>query len=103
VSKGRGGSRLITLDARPTLSPKARLRVDKKTGQKVLLYPEKGLLLNATGARILELCDGERTVAGIVEVLVSEHTAGAPDTISSEVTAFLQRLFDTGLVRTGPS
>jgi len=93
---------MIDFDARPTLAPKARLRVDKKTGQKVLLYPEKGLLLNPTGARILELCNGERTVAAIVDVLVSEHDPAARDTISNEVTAFLQRLCDAGLVRAGP-
>jgi pyrroloquinoline quinone biosynthesis protein D len=93
---------VITDGARPTLSPKARLRVDKKTGQKVLLYPEKGLLLNPTGARILELCDGERTVASIVDALVGEHDGAARDTIANEVTEFLQRLFDAGLVRSEP-
>lgn len=93
---------MITDGARPTLSPKARLRVDKKTGQKVLLYPEKGLLLNPTGARILELCDGERTVAGIVDVLTSEHVDAARDKIAGEVSAFLQRLHDAGLVRAEP-
>jgi pyrroloquinoline quinone biosynthesis protein D len=91
---------MIIPEACPRLSPKAKLRVDKKTGQKVLLYPEKGLLLNPTGARILELCTGERTVAGIVEVLVGEHDAAKRDTIRTEVTTFLQRLFDAGLVRT---
>ncbi len=89
---------MISEDARPKLSPKARLRVDKKTGQKVLLYPEKGLLLNPTGARILELCTGERTVSGIVELLLSEHTAAAKDTIHAEVVTFLGRLVDAGLV-----
>ena len=91
---------MIPEDACPRLAPKARLRVDKKTGQKVLLYPEKGLLLNPTGARILELCTGERTMAAIVEVLASEHAAAARDTIVSEVHTFLGRLFDAGLVRT---
>ena len=93
---------MITDDARPTLSPKARLRVDKKTGQKVLLYPEKGLLLNPTGARILELCDGERTVASIVDALMGEHVGAVRDTIAGEVTTFLQRLHDAGLVRSEP-
>jgi pyrroloquinoline quinone biosynthesis protein D len=77
--------------------------VDKKTGQKVLLYPEKGLLLNPTGARILELCDGERTVGGIVDVLTEEHAGAVRDTIANEVTAFLQRLHDAGLVRAEPA
>jgi pyrroloquinoline quinone biosynthesis protein D len=91
---------VITADSRPTLASKARLRTDKKTGQKVLLYPEKGLLLNPTGARILELCTGERTVAALIDVLMGEHPDGERATIEAEVTSFLQRLFDAGLVRT---
>ena len=93
---------MIAADSRPRLASKARLRTDKKTGQKILLYPEKGLLLNPTGARILELCTGERTVTALVDVLVSEHPDGDRATIVSEVMSFLQRLFDAGLVRTEP-
>ena len=93
---------MIDDDARPTLASKARLRVDKKTGQKVLLYPEKGLLLNPTGARILELCTGERTVGAIVEVLLGEHVDASREQIASEVQSFLGRLVDAGLVRTEP-
>jgi coenzyme PQQ biosynthesis protein PqqD len=93
---------VIGPDDRPKLAPKARLRVDKKTGQKVLLYPEKGLLLNPTGAAILDLCDGVRTVAGIVEALVNEHADADAATISAEVMSFLQRLSDAGLVHTEP-
>ena len=33
--------------------------------QHVLLYPEGAVLLNDTGAAILELCDGQRSVAEI--------------------------------------
>ena len=93
---------MIDAESRPKLAPKARLRDDKKTGQKVLLYPEKGLLLNPTGARILELCDGERTVTNIVDALAGEHEGADRATILAEVMGFLTRLFDAGLVRTGP-
>ena len=93
---------MITPDAMPRLASKARLRTDKKTGQKILLYPEKGLLLNPTGARILELCTGDRTVAALIDLLAGEHPDGDRATIGAEVTSFLQRLFDAGLVRTEP-
>jgi coenzyme PQQ biosynthesis protein PqqD len=93
---------MITLEARPRLASKARLRLDKKTGQQVLLYPEKGLLLNPTGSRILALCDGDRSVRAIVDVLVGEHEGADEATISAEVMTFLGRLFDAGLVRTEP-
>jgi coenzyme PQQ biosynthesis protein PqqD len=93
---------MITAESRPKLASKARLRLDKKTGQQVLLYPEKGLLLNPTGARILALCDGERSVSTIVTVLVGEPEGADVATISTEVMTFLGRLFDAGLVRTEP-
>jgi coenzyme PQQ biosynthesis protein PqqD len=93
---------MITAEARPRLASKARLRLDKKTGQQMLLYPEKGLLLNPTGARILALCDGERSVSAIIDQLIGEHEGADPATISAEVMTFLGRLFDAGLVRTEP-
>src|SRR3954470_18847896 len=94
------GRPMITAEARPRLASKARLRLDKKTGQQVLLYPEKGLLLNPTSARILALCDGERSVSAIVDVLVGEHEGADAASISTEVMSFLRTLFDKGLVRT---
>ena len=38
-----------------------------------LLYPERGLALNPTAANILNLCDDELTVDGIVEKLQVEY------------------------------
>ena len=54
----------------------------------VLLAPEEVVALNRTGATILGMCDGERTVAEIVEELRGryDHVAG------DEVQAFLARL-----------
>jgi pyrroloquinoline quinone biosynthesis protein D len=88
---------LIGPEARPKLAPKARLRVDPITGKTLLLYPERGLALNATGAEILGLCDGERRVAEIVDVLAQRH--GANDALAGEVRAFLEELADRNLLR----
>lgn len=54
----------------------------------VLLGPEEVVALNGTGATILGMCDGERTVAEIVEELRGryDHVSG------DEVRAFLARL-----------
>jgi pyrroloquinoline quinone biosynthesis protein D len=54
----------------------------------VLLAPEGVLLLNHTGATILGLCDGERTVVEIVEELRGQYNRVADD----EVRDFLARL-----------
>ncbi|WP_428506507.1 pyrroloquinoline quinone biosynthesis peptide chaperone PqqD [Pseudonocardia sp.] len=54
----------------------------------VLLHPETVVVLNGSGAAILELCDGRRTVAEIVAELGARYQA-VPD---DEVRRFLTRL-----------
>jgi pyrroloquinoline quinone biosynthesis protein D len=54
----------------------------------VLLTPESVTLLNDTGAAILELCDGQRTVAEIVAELSGRYDHVAED----EVRGFLADL-----------
>ena len=88
---------MIALAARPRLAPRARLRVDRITGRKLLVYPERGLALNETGAEILDLCDGERCVGEIIDALAARH--GAHERIADEVRGFLQELADRNLLR----
>jgi pyrroloquinoline quinone biosynthesis protein D len=59
--------------ARPRLAPHVRMRFDATRGQYVLLSPEAVLLINDTGAAIVELCDGRRTVAEIQSELQSRY------------------------------
>ncbi len=73
---------------RPRLAQQARLEWDPVRGQPVLLAPEGILVLNQTGATILGLCDGERTVVEIVEELREQYSSVADD----EVREFLARL-----------
>ena len=40
----------ITSESRPMLAAKARLRWDRQTSRYLLLYPERGLVLNPTAA-----------------------------------------------------
>ncbi len=54
----------------------------------MLLEPEGVLVLNGTGATILKLCDGERTVVEIVEELRGRYSGVDGD----EVRDFLARL-----------
>jgi coenzyme PQQ biosynthesis protein PqqD len=88
---------VIPLDARPRLAPKVRLRVDRKSGETLLLYPEKGLALNATAAAICELCDGKLSVAELIEALAARH--GASEALADEVQAFLEQLAERNLLR----
>lgn len=89
---------MIDAAARPKLASKARLRVDKQTGGHVLLYPEKGLALNPTAARVLTLCSGERTFAEILGELRREYTEGPVEQLESNVESLLRSLEQRGLV-----
>ena len=73
---------------RPHLARQIRLEWDPVREQQVLLAPEGVLVLNQTGATILSLCDGERTVAKIVEELRGKYSQVADE----EVQNFLTRL-----------
>jgi pyrroloquinoline quinone biosynthesis protein D len=73
---------------RPRLVPHVRLTFDPARGRHVLLAPETVSVLNGTGAAILGLCDGERTVAEIVAELRGLYDRVADD----EVRLFLARL-----------
>ena len=46
---------MISVDMRPRLAGKARLRFDRKGERYMLLYPEKGLVLNDTATAIVKL------------------------------------------------
>jgi pyrroloquinoline quinone biosynthesis protein D len=74
--------------SRPRLAPHVRLRFDPARKRHVLLTPEAVTVLNDTGAAILELCDGERTLAQILAELRDRYDRVADDEV---------RLFLAGL------
>ena len=82
---------------RPRLVRQVRLEWDPVREQQVLLAPEGVLVLNQTGATILSLCDGDRTVVEIVEELRGKYDRVDDD----EVRDFLARLVARRLVELG--
>lgn len=89
---------MISAETRPRLAAKARLRFDRKGGRYMLLYPEKGLVLNDTATAIVKLCTGEHTVQAIIDSLVSAYGAPPREAIEREVVGFLSSMADRGLV-----
>lgn len=83
----------------PRLSPKARLRFDRRGGHFLLLYPERGMILNQAASDILHLCTGRFTVEMIVDALAVRHGADQRASIAGDVLAFLSRLQARGLVQ----
>jgi pyrroloquinoline quinone biosynthesis protein D len=86
----------ITDTAKPRLADKARLKWDAVREKHLLLFPEGVLVLNPTAQAVLELCDGERTVAKIVETL---HERYKNDAVAQGVREILQRLAEKNLVK----
>jgi pyrroloquinoline quinone biosynthesis protein D len=58
---------------RPRLVTGARLRYDEVREEHLLLVPEGAVRLNPTAAEVLSLCDGERSVDEIVDVLSARY------------------------------
>jgi coenzyme PQQ biosynthesis protein PqqD len=88
----------ISLDTRPRLAAKARLRWDRKDERFMLLYPERGLVLNPTAADVVKLCTGELTVGAIVDQLASRYASQPREAVEREVLDFLTRMAERGLV-----
>jgi coenzyme PQQ biosynthesis protein PqqD len=83
---------------RPRLVSKARLRFDRHANQHLLVYPEKGLALNASAAEALGLCTGEHPLDAIVDQLAARHADTPRDRIEREVLALLDDLIHRGLI-----
>lgn len=73
---------------RPRLARHVRLTYSRPRQHHVLLHPETVVVLNGSGAAILELCDGRRTVAEIEAELGARYREVPGD----EVRRFLSRL-----------
>jgi coenzyme PQQ biosynthesis protein PqqD len=92
---------MISLEQRPRLAAKARLRWDRKDERFMLLYPERGLVLNPTAADVVRLCTGELTVGAIVDQLAAKYAPQPREAVEREVLGFLTRMTERGLITHG--
>ena len=81
--------------SRPALPRFARLHFDKARDRWVLLVPERVMVPDETAVEVLQLCDGERTLGDVVDMLAEKYAADR-ETISADVVAMLQDLADPG-------
>jgi pyrroloquinoline quinone biosynthesis protein D len=90
-----------------TLSTVLRRRSDVRyrliEGEAVVLRQSAAevLVLNGVGASVLDLADGERSVAGWIETLAAEYDAD-PAMLERDVLEFATELFEAGLLEEGP-
>jgi pyrroloquinoline quinone biosynthesis protein D len=85
----------LKADSKPALVRKARLRYEEVRKTDLLLLPERVVKLNPTGAAILRLCDGSRTVQEIAKQLETRY---GRKNLEAEVLAFLRQVAGQGWV-----
>ncbi|WP_020178243.1 pyrroloquinoline quinone biosynthesis peptide chaperone PqqD [Methylopila sp. M107] len=83
----------VPSDAKPKLPRGVRLRHDEVRKEWLLLAPERVLNPDAIAVKVLELCDGERTVDGIVDELAAAFAAPR-EVIETDVKKMLRDLAD---------
>jgi pyrroloquinoline quinone biosynthesis protein D len=83
--------------SRPRIAAKARLKWDRHAQKHMLLYPERGLVLNDSAAAIVELCDGASTIGEIARALAARAGRSA-ETIEADVIAFVEAMHRRGLL-----
>jgi hypothetical protein len=79
--------------------PRERVLVERIEDETVLLDLDSGLYfaLNEVGARVWELCDGERNVDDIVEIITGEFDAPEA-TVRADIVELLAHLAREGLL-----
>ena len=84
--------------SRPVLPRHAKLRFDETRKVWVILAPERVLAPDEIAVEVLQLCDGTRSVADVIDTLVLKYAAPR-EAIAADVIAMLQDLADKGVVR----
>jgi pyrroloquinoline quinone biosynthesis protein D len=81
----------LNANSRPRLPRGVRLRHDDVRARWTLLAPERIFEVDATAAAVLQLCDGERDLGGIVAELAQRYNA-PQEVIEKDVVAMLGAL-----------
>ncbi|ABD08116.1 Coenzyme PQQ synthesis D [Rhodopseudomonas palustris HaA2] len=87
----------VSEQSRPMLPRHAKLRFDETRQRWVILAPERVLAPDDIAVEILQLCDGARSVAAIIDTLALKYTADRAE-IGADVIAMLQDLADKGFL-----
>jgi pyrroloquinoline quinone biosynthesis protein D len=87
----------VTEASRPVLPRHAKLKFDETRKVWVILAPERVLAPDEIAVEVLQLCDGVRNVAQMVDQLAEKYAAPR-EAIATDVVAMLQDLADKGFL-----
>ncbi|WP_235907678.1 pyrroloquinoline quinone biosynthesis peptide chaperone PqqD [Siccirubricoccus phaeus] len=90
----------MTPDTAPRFAPGMKLREDKARGQWVVMGPERMFVPDETALEILRLVDGARSIAAIVDDLLTRYDAPRA-LVEGDVLALFADLRDRGVVTGG--
>jgi pyrroloquinoline quinone biosynthesis protein D len=93
------GARHISVseESRPVLPRHAKLKFDETRQVWVILAPERVLAPDEIAVEVLKLCDGQRSVGQMVDMLAEKYAAPR-EAIATDVIAMLQDLADKGFL-----
>jgi pyrroloquinoline quinone biosynthesis protein D len=83
--------------SRPVLPRHVKLRFDETRQRWIILAPERVLVPDETAVEVLQLCDGERNVDQVVDVLAEKYSADR-SAIITDVIAMLADLAEKGFL-----
>jgi hypothetical protein len=88
----------LTPESRVTLDPHVRFRRFDEDGVVVDQKKSEALVINDVATRLLELADGERSLADCAALIAAEFDA-EPATIEADVVRFATELVDAGVAK----
>ena len=94
---GRSRNISVSEASRPVLPRHARLKFDETRQVWVILAPERVLAPDEIAVEVLQLCDGVRSVADMIDQLAAKYAAERA-AIATDVIAMLQDLADKGFL-----
>lgn len=89
---------IIDDECTPKLPRHAKMRFDKPRDKWIILAPERVFELDEIAYEVVSLCDGERSLVDLVDVLSAKFDQAPRDAIHQDVTAMLQGLADKGFI-----
>lgn len=87
----------ITEESHPILARHAKLKFDEARQVWVILVPERVLAPDEIAVEILQLCDGDRNVDQIIDLLAAKYAADRA-LIGADVIAMLRDLAEKGFL-----
>jgi coenzyme PQQ biosynthesis protein PqqD len=91
---------MTPLPAHPRLARRARLVFDRHAERWMLVYPERGLALNASAVAVVRLLDGTRTMDAVLAQVAADHGT-AVDAVEGDVRTFMAGLHARNLLEDG--